>query len=572
MSMVTVGRGSQCDSEYHDSDIGTALCHYGHKACCEQGPVYLSGLWRPLGSHETMSNLGIDGLRPFMTPAQSDVVPDKNGWAQGALNADGTLKDSSDIDLTEPGSAPPEEGPSPRPARSKDTSRLMKEAIELDKETSSDQEQRPAANPTDKGKDKQQDLTDPEDDEYSGSGLDDSGSDTRRQPSFKDSPRGKILSCQGEASETVSKPRKKKQKTAELTRATQNSSESLDTAEPETAVPGAQVFTFTMDNATNNDTLVEAFERMCAAKTFNFRPAIPAFGACLTQFISPFFRFWRQSVPSRRAPKTRRHRFIKTVNSVCDSPELDEAAVNMDDEDNEGQVPVADGIKASVRKLRTVIRAVRSGPQRRRQWYNIFNPAKIVAGVHMLILDTRTRWSSTHQLISQVLKYRAIDWDAISLVSDWLFQFRSATNQMSTTSRPMLPSTHSTFRSLQKTLKDKLAALPDDAAPDLVEGLTKAHLKPSKYDYKYDQSPFCIWATHYANDPGLAAYLEVQKIALHEYLERNYPAELEWGHSDGIDFQCRRRVIRAVWGLDQGSDDDDTASAKQNFSGDYGAI
>jgi hypothetical protein len=58
----------------------------------------------------------------------------------------------------------------------------------------------------------------------------------------------------------------------------------------------------------------------------------------------------------------------------------------------------------------------------------------------------------------------------------------------------MLSSTHSIFRGLQKTLKEKLTALPKDAPTELVEGLTKAHRKLSDYYYKYDQSPFYIWA------------------------------------------------------------------------------
>ncbi|KAE9386878.1 hypothetical protein BT96DRAFT_838527, partial [Gymnopus androsaceus JB14] len=67
------------------------------------------------------------------------------------------------------------------------------------------------------------------------------------------------------------------------------------------------------------------------------------------------------------------------------------------------------------------------------------------------------------------------DWDAIAIVADWLLNFRSATSQMSTTSKPMLSSTHSIFRGLQHTLKDKLKALPEDAPPELVLGLTQAH-------------------------------------------------------------------------------------------------
>lgn len=86
------------------------------------------------------------------------------------------------------------------------------------------------------------------------------------------------------------------------------------------------------------------------------------------------------------------------------------------------------------------------------------------------------------------------DWNAISLVADWLLHFREATSQMSRTARPMLSSTHSTFRGLQKTLKLKLVDLPADAAPELVTALTECHRKLSDYYYKYDESPFYIWA------------------------------------------------------------------------------
>ncbi|KAF9070582.1 hypothetical protein BDP27DRAFT_1382743 [Rhodocollybia butyracea] len=126
----------------------------------------------------------------------------------------------------------------------------------------------------------------------------------------------------------------------------------------------------------------------------------------------------------------------------------------------------------------------------------------------MLILDVKTRWSSTHQMLSHALQYQTFinefvdvhhdlhDWDAIATVSDWLLNFCSATSQMSMTSKPMLSSTHSTFRGLQRSLKDKLKQLPQDAPPELIEGLTQAHRKLSDYYYKYDNSPFYIWAAH----------------------------------------------------------------------------
>jgi hypothetical protein len=60
--------------------------------------------------------------------------------------------------------------------------------------------------------------------------------------------------------------------------------------------------------------------------------------------------------------------------------------------------------------------------------------------------------------------------------------------QMSTTSHPILSSTHSMFRGLQKTRREKLVALPADTSPEIAEGLGKAHTKLSAYHYKYDQS------------------------------------------------------------------------------------
>ncbi|KAJ7189767.1 ribonuclease H-like domain-containing protein [Mycena pura] len=131
----------------------------------------------------------------------------------------------------------------------------------------------------------------------------------------------------------------------------------------------------------------------------------------------------------------------------------------------------------------------------------------------MLILDVKSRWSSTHQMMSRALKYRTAinefiannrdlrsveltmqDWDAITMVTDWLLNLRAATTEMSATSRPMLSSTHSIFRGLQKTLTTKLAALPEDSPPEFIEGLTKAHRKLTDYYYKFDQFPFYIWA------------------------------------------------------------------------------
>jgi hypothetical protein len=80
------------------------------------------------------------------------------------------------------------------------------------------------------------------------------------------------------------------------------------------------------------------------------------------------------------------------------------------------------------------------------------------------------------------------EWESLQLVAQWLKVFRSATTQMSTTSRLTLSSTHTIFRGLQTRLKDILAELPPSTDPDLKQGLLDAHRKLSDYFTKFDES------------------------------------------------------------------------------------
>lgn len=86
------------------------------------------------------------------------------------------------------------------------------------------------------------------------------------------------------------------------------------------------------------------------------------------------------------------------------------------------------------------------------------------------------------------------DWSAITLISQWLKSFRSATIQMSATKKPMLSSTLAIFRGLQDSLRQTLRTLPETTPPKLREGLVKAHLKLSDYYGKTDRSPYYVWA------------------------------------------------------------------------------
>jgi hypothetical protein len=54
-------------------------------------------------------------------------------------------------------------------------------------------------------------------------------------------------------------------------------------------------------------------------------------------------------------------------------------------------------------QLRKIVRHVRSSPQRRKKWMDIVARSPDDSGKKplMLILDVKTRWSSTHQMLRE---------------------------------------------------------------------------------------------------------------------------------------------------------------------------
>ena len=195
-------------------------------------------------------------------------------------------------------------------------------------------------------------------------------------------------------------------------------------------------------------------------------------------------------------------------------------------------------------QLRKIIRAIRVSPQRKKRWLALVReihevPDDILQSSErqralVLILDVKTRWSSTHQMMSKssifilnshvdplyiyyldrALKYRKCiddfvgrtrelrylelddsEWDAIAHVADWLKLFRSATTQMSKSKgHSMLSSTHAIFWGLQEHIANIYRNIPDSAPHKIKDGLLDAHRKLSDYYYKYDQSPLYTWA------------------------------------------------------------------------------
>ncbi|KAJ6615279.1 hypothetical protein B0H10DRAFT_2041508 [Mycena sp. CBHHK59/15] len=142
------------------------------EAVCERGPIYLMGLWRLLRAGETMSALGICGLRHFIMPPRlrggaggsmsvhaDGTVVNEHGWEQGALNPDGSSKSAEVIDFGGDPRTPPRG--CRRPKRGKD------KVFQATKRKVQSHAQRSA-----KGKEKET-PSDAEDSMYSCSGSDD---------------------------------------------------------------------------------------------------------------------------------------------------------------------------------------------------------------------------------------------------------------------------------------------------------------------------------------------------------------------------------------------------------------
>lgn len=89
----------------------------------------------------------------------------------------------------------------------------------------------------------------------------------------------------------------------------------------------------------------------------------------------------------------------------------------------------------------------------------------------------------------------AAEWDAITLVTEWLKPFRDATTRMSAARSPTLSTVYVVFRQLEDSILSILSTLPEGTPVELRRGLLNAHRKLSDYYRKFDKSPFYTWAT-----------------------------------------------------------------------------
>ncbi|KAF9496576.1 hypothetical protein BDN71DRAFT_1430170 [Pleurotus eryngii] len=116
----------------------------------------------------------------------------------------------------------------------------------------------------------------------------------------------------------------------------------------------------------------------------------------------------------------------------------------------------------------------------------------------ILILDVKTQWSSTHQMLCHALMHKEIlnefirkhhnhdllqydltptHWNAIEAIEKWLKNFHFASVQMSTTSHLMLSTTLAMFCGLQENLHTIISTIPTDTPTVLCDSLVSLHLE-----------------------------------------------------------------------------------------------
>ncbi|KAJ3517257.1 hypothetical protein NLJ89_g623 [Agrocybe chaxingu] len=324
-----------------------------------------------------------------------------------------------------------------------------------------------------------------------------------------------------------------------------------------------QITAFVMDNATNNDTLVEFFAERCRQEGIDFDEK-NACMRCLPHTIHLAALKLLESVGALTKEEAARANSRSSPYQDAATEDIsssqDDLAVDHEDEPEdwtEDVTPNSGVIGRAVFKLRKIVRFVQSSPQQRQKFrqevLKSMNKGETLPGIAtMLILDVRTRWSSTHQMLRHALGFKdPIDnytahslhehelneqeWEALKHVMDWLRSFREATTQMSATKRSMLSTTHAVFRGLQDDIKNILIKLPNDLDPTLKNGLVEAHCKLSDYFTKFDKSNYYHWAAlldprisytmlldDYKDDPDLHGALELAKASLESHFETFY--------------------------------------------------
>ncbi|KAF5337795.1 hypothetical protein D9758_016284 [Tetrapyrgos nigripes] len=302
--------------------------------------------------------------------------------------------------------------------------------------------------------------------------------------------------------------------------------------------PKGKIMAFVMDNASNNDTMIEAIERFCRRENISFSAkdsclqcmphtihlAALELLRCLGAISDDDF----SKALSHKAP------YQDSVTAPLDCAHDDNATLQDNGEELESDDSESSGfLKSPLEKVS------HCSPNRRishsdKLAFSSGILSRLHAGLQLIKCFMSCTYDYRGAVDSYVAKDRDLqayelypeDWDAVEMVMGWLKSFRSATTQMSTTKRPMLSTVSVIFRGLQQDIRNILASLLDNVSPELKEGLTVAHRKLSDYYTKFDQSPFYVWAS--LLDPRISYAGLKEDFTNDEILKQDLEAFKEW--------------------------------------------
>ncbi|KAG1721141.1 hypothetical protein EDB19DRAFT_1646657, partial [Suillus lakei] len=165
------------------------------------------------------------------------------------------------------------------------------------------------------------------------------------------------------------------------------------------------------DNAMNNDTLLESLEEKCATEGIEFLHK-KAQIHCLPHIVHLSAMQLLEGIGAIKPDsRCRECAYQDSVTAPIDREHDDNAALLDETEDDNDQFGTLQGVLSAVDKI---IRSVQSSPQRHKAWLTevtiSLKKTENTLGqvVLMLILDVKTRWSSTHQMLR---KYSSIIYD-----------------------------------------------------------------------------------------------------------------------------------------------------------------
>ncbi|KAJ7640480.1 hypothetical protein DFH06DRAFT_1000691, partial [Mycena polygramma] len=171
-----------------------------------------------------------------------------------------------------------------------------------------------------------------------------------------------------------------------------------------------RIISFVMDNASNNDTMTQHFQQKCEEEGIEF-DAEEARIRCMphTAHLAALKLLEAIGVINKADKKKAEGRAAAYQDAVSAplAREYDDDAEFDDEEGEDAEDGPGRGVQKlkAVTKLRQIIRLIRASPQRRQAWVHevrvssAFTAGKLGKVPLMLILDVKTRWSSTHQML-----------------------------------------------------------------------------------------------------------------------------------------------------------------------------